>query len=178
MPLSPKQKLFVQEYLKDKNGARAARAAGYSKKTARIQADQLLTKPDIARLVSAGLTKQMERAQLTGDMIIAELRKHAFAKLKDAYDEDGNLLSPHAMPEDVQSALNGIESYYEMMGHGDNKETIGQTKKIKLSDKIKALELLGKHFKIFTDVSEVKGELKIVSKERVAELMDESEKEC
>lgn len=148
--LSPKQKLFVQEYLKDKNGARAARAAGYSKKTAREQATRLLSKVYVAKAVETGLARQIERAQLTGDMVIAELRKHAFAKLKDAYAKNGKLLSPHDMPEDVQAALHGLETD-EIFA---DRFKIGETKKVKLSDKIKALELLGKHFKIFTDVSE------------------------
>lgn len=148
--LNEKQRLFVAEYLKDKNATRAAKAAGYSKKTAQEQGSQLLSKLIVREAVEAGLQKQLKRAELTGDMVIARLRSHAFAELKDAYDKDGNLLHPHDMPKNVRAALTSIESYFERDREG---EEIGVTKKIRLSDSIRALELLGKHFKLFTDVT-------------------------
>ena len=49
--LKGNQKLFVHEYLKDRNGTQAAIRAGYSKKTARITASKLLTKPNIKEAV-------------------------------------------------------------------------------------------------------------------------------
>ena len=50
--LSPKQALFVREYLIDLNATQAAIRAGYSAKTARQQAADLLAKPDIAEEIA------------------------------------------------------------------------------------------------------------------------------
>jgi phage terminase small subunit len=136
MALSPKQKLFIKEYVKDKNGARAARVVGFSEKTAKEQASRLLTKVNVRAAVDAALAKQAEAADISAERIVKEISLVAFQKLN-------------------QGELKAISG-----------------------NKLKALELLGKHFKIFTDVSEIKAELKVVSKQRVAELMDESEKEC
>lgn len=177
MALNAKQKQFVQEYLKDKNGSRAARAAKYSKKTAGSQAFDLLKKPEIQKAIEAGLAKQLAKAELTGDMIIAQLRKHAFVELKDAYTSDGKLLNPHQMPEDIQAALSGLETE-ELREDGYK---LGEVKKVKLTDRIKALELLGKHFKLFTDVSESKS--LVVSTENIdpakaAEIYKKIKEDC
>jgi hypothetical protein len=55
---------FVQEYLVDRNGAAAVRA-GYSQRTARQQAYELLTRPDVAAGVRAGEVKIAAKAQLS-----------------------------------------------------------------------------------------------------------------
>jgi hypothetical protein len=112
--LTAKQKLFVQEYVKDKNGARSARAAGFAKRSAREQAVRLLANVSIAKQIENALTKQLERSKLTGDMVIARIKSIALDK-----------------------------------------------KKVRDSDALKGCELLGKHFKLFTDVSEtnVKGSI-------------------
>lgn len=132
MKLSPKQKIFVAEYIKDKNGARAARAAGYSKHTARITGAQLLTKPNIRKAVDAGLEKQMVKAEITAEKILNRIAEFAFNK-----------------------------------------------KRIEPKDILKANELLGKHFKLFTDVSEVKAEHKVsvVDPTKVKASIDDLESE-
>ena len=66
MKLTVKQELFIREYLIDGNGARSARSAGYSEKTARQIATENLSKPDIQAAIA---TKQQETA------VKLELRK-------------------------------------------------------------------------------------------------------
>jgi hypothetical protein len=56
---------FVQEYLVDRNGAAAAVRAGYSSKTARQIAHELLTRPDVAEAVRAGEAEIAAKAQVT-----------------------------------------------------------------------------------------------------------------
>jgi phage terminase small subunit len=56
---------FVQEYLIDRNGAAAAVRAGYSKRTARQIAHELLTRPDVAQGVRAGQAEIAAKAQLS-----------------------------------------------------------------------------------------------------------------
>ncbi len=52
-PLTTKQSRFIDEYMVDMNGAAAAERAGYSKKTSRAIACELLTKPDIQAALQA-----------------------------------------------------------------------------------------------------------------------------
>lgn len=157
MPLSRKQKLFIKNYLIHKNATKAAKAAGYSSKTAAKMGSENLHKPYIQKAIDAELKKQMDRAELKSDDVIAEIRKVAFANLSKAYKENGELMHPHEMPEDIQASLQSVETFEEFAGRGEDRIEVGLTKKIKLNDKIRALEMLGKHFKLFTDVVENTG---------------------
>lgn len=71
--LKPKQRRFVEEYLVDNNGAQAAIRAGYAKKTARITASKLLSKPNIRAAVEAGLERARQRCEVTRDSLAEEL---------------------------------------------------------------------------------------------------------
>lgn len=157
MALNPKQNLFVKYYIREKNATKAAILAGYSKRAAAQIGEKLLRKDELIREVEKGLAAQAKRVELSADAVLQELKKIAFVKLKDAYRDDGVLLNPHEMPEDVQSALSQMETDEIFVGKGDSRKKIGETKKIKLSDKVRALEMLGKHFKLFTEIQEITG---------------------
>ena len=73
MALNDKQKLFCQEYMKDLNGAQAAIRAGYSAKTARSIANELLTKPDIQAYIQELQEGIRKRNQITVDEIMSDL---------------------------------------------------------------------------------------------------------
>lgn len=64
-PLSPKQRAFVTEYLKDHNGTQAAIRAGYSVKTANEQAARLLVNVSIKDAIQEAQSKAEKRAILT-----------------------------------------------------------------------------------------------------------------
>ena len=78
-----KNKRFVQEYLVDRNGAAAAVRAGYSKRTARQQAYDLLTRPDVAEAVRVGEAEVAAKAQLTRATVLhGFLEAIALARLR------------------------------------------------------------------------------------------------
>jgi phage terminase small subunit len=70
--LTPKQSLFVAEYLADGNAAKAAIRAGYSPKTARAIGCENLTKPNISSAVGQAQAEQMQQLRLTADDIVRE----------------------------------------------------------------------------------------------------------
>lgn len=74
MALTPKQALFVQEYLVDLNATQAAIRAGYSPKTAKSIGDENLTKPDVAAAVSAAMTKRSARVEITQDYVLSTIQ--------------------------------------------------------------------------------------------------------
>ena len=92
--LTAKQKCFVDEYLVDGNGTRAAIAAGYSEQTAYAIACENLTKPEIAAAVAAGQAAKAERCQISADEIIKGIYDIAVACSKTApiYDKKGNII--------------------------------------------------------------------------------------
>jgi hypothetical protein len=83
--LTPKEAAFVDEWLIDKNGARAARAAGYSVRTAASMAHELLRKPRIKAAVKRALVAQQKRTLLTADQVLLDIDRIA-AKAEGAGD--------------------------------------------------------------------------------------------
>jgi len=92
-PLTPKQRLFALEYLKDENGTRAAIAAGYAEKTARITASKLLTLANIQALISKKGTeigKRLEKLEVSVERVKLELAKLAFVDPRNFFRADGS----------------------------------------------------------------------------------------
>lgn len=76
--LTPKQQLFVREYLKDLSAAAAYRRAGYKAATdnvAAVEGHKLLRNPKVAQAIKAAQSKRAERTELTADEVIGGLRK-------------------------------------------------------------------------------------------------------
>ena len=63
--LSPKQEVFVQEYLKDLNATQAAIRAGYSEKSASRIGIELLNKNHVREAVEKGRAKRAEKVERT-----------------------------------------------------------------------------------------------------------------
>lgn len=157
--LEPKQEAFCQEYIKDFNASQAAIRAGYSEKASRSVASRMLTKANISDRINELIQKRKAKVELTADLILAEILKLAQVDLGKAYDSNGNLLPIHEIPEDVRKAMSGVKVFEEFEGVGRDRIKIGEVREVKFWDKTKALELLGKHLKLFTDRIEHSGKL-------------------
>jgi len=72
--LNPKQQRFVEEYPVDLNATQAAIRAGYSAATAKQQGSRLLTHVDVAAAIRKRLDKRSEKAELTQEWVLAQLR--------------------------------------------------------------------------------------------------------
>lgn len=154
--LTAKQKRFIAEYQKDYNGTRAAVVAGYSERTASELAYQLLQIP----LVKQAITRQTE-AKLTkigvhAERILTELVRVALSDTRKLYREDGSLKPPSEWDDETAAAIAGVETFEEFEGRGKDRTQIGWTKKVRVFDKVRALENLGKHLKLFPE-----GDMKI-----------------
>ena len=74
-PLTNKQRIFVDEYLVDFNGTRAAIKAGYSQRSADVIACENLGKPNIDAIITAKLSESAKRNEVTRDSLTNELWK-------------------------------------------------------------------------------------------------------
>jgi hypothetical protein len=83
--------------------------------------------------------------------ILEELRRIGLVDIRRAYDDNGALKPIKDIPPDVASAIVSIET--EELKVED--VLIGQVQKVKFSDKLRALELLGKNLQLFIDTSRV-----------------------
>lgn len=71
--LTAKQARFAQEYLVDANGAAAAVRAGYSERTAKAIACELLTKPDLQAAIAEGQAALAREVHMTCQGVIKGL---------------------------------------------------------------------------------------------------------
>lgn len=154
--LTPKQAEFVRQYLVDLNGAEAARRAGYQGNNQEKVAWELMQKPLIREAVQAGMDARAKRVELNSDTILRELLSLATVDVTEAFDDQGGLKPFKEMPEAVRRAIAGLEVNEMFDGQGLQKTAIGLARKLKFYDKTKALELLGKHLKLFTEKHEHK----------------------
>jgi phage terminase small subunit len=157
--LNHRQRRFVQEYLVDLNATQAAIRAGYSKDSAREIGSENLSKPAISAAIEAAQAERLSRVELTGDMVIAELRKIGFANMQDymGSTEDGDpFLDFSALTRDQAAALQEVTVDEYVEGRGEESRAVKRVK-FKLADKRAALVDLGKHLKLFVERHEHTG---------------------
>jgi len=150
--------IFAREYVVDLNGTRAAIAAGYSAKTADRLGSRLLGKVEVQELIAKLTKEKFDRLAISADWVLGELRKLAGYDAGAIFNDDGSLKPLKEWDASARAALVGLdhEKLFEHFGAGQAKH-VGTTRKIKLADKLRALELLGRHLKLFTDRVEVSG---------------------
>ncbi len=149
--LTAKQERFCQEYLIDSNGSKAAARAGFSERSAGMAASRMMKNDNIRAKIDELLEKREKEAIVTASLVLKELLLIAKTDIADAYDQNGNLKSIHEIPEDTRRAIAGIKVFEEFEGFGKERKKIGETRELKLWNKPEALELLGRHLKLFTD---------------------------
>ncbi len=151
MKLTPKQAAFVREYLVDLNATQAALRAKYSTRTAPKIGSENLHKPGIRAAIDEAIAKRAAKVEVKSDDILRELLRIARVDIGDAYDDAGRLKDIHAIPEDTRRAIVGIDAEELYEWNENRREQIGTTRKVRFADKIRALEMLGKHLKLFTE---------------------------
>ena len=154
--MTKKQKIFADEYLIDLNATRAYRVAYPSVKkdeVAAVNGSKLLRNTKVQEYISDRMQERQQRTEVTQDMVVKELAAIAFARATDYVEIWNNgvystvVIKPTADLSDqqiraiagIKEGANGIE--------------------IKLNDKEKALELLGRHLGMWNDKIKVDGEV-------------------
>lgn len=160
--LNEQQALFVLEYLIDLNGTQAAIRAGYSEKNASSIAYQLLKKTPVQEAIQEQMEARARRTLVTADMVVNELAKIGFADIRKMFTPAGHLRSIDGLEDDIAGAVSQVEVVVRPSGERDEDDNpmVEHVHKIKLNDKKGALELLGKHMKMWTDKTEHSGEIK------------------
>ncbi len=158
--ITPKQQRFVDEYLVDLNATQAAIRAGYSKKTAMQQGSRLLSNAKVCAEVTRRNGKRTEKLVVNAEWLLQRLAAEATADLNDIYNEDGGMKPIKEWPLIWRQGLvAGVESDQQFEHVDGQKVPAGYLKKLKLSDRVKRLELLGRHIAVgaFVDKHEHTG---------------------
>lgn len=145
MALNARQQAFVAEYCVDLNATQAAIRAGYSERTAYSQGQRLLKHVEVAAAIREAQEKREERTQVSQDQVVFELARIAFGDVRALFDEEGRLRRPHELTAEVAAAISSIEVVTVSRGEGE----VEHVAKVRAWNKLKALELLGKHLGMF-----------------------------
>lgn len=167
--MTQKQKTFCDEYLIDLNATQAAIRAGYPKKSARAIGCENLTKPNIQAYLAKRMQKRAERTEITQDKVLNEIATIAFANAtdyaeiveKDLMIEAGGKMIPVEDTDGNIVKYRTVEPKLTAELTDEQKRALAVIKKgrdgfeVKPYDKLKALEMLGRHLGMFTDKAEV-----------------------
>lgn len=140
--LTPRQARFVEEYLVDLNATQAAIRAGYSAKTAEHQGSRLLGYAKVASAVAKAKQDRSDEVGVDAAWVLRRLADEATADLADILDQDGVVRPIKDWPVIWRQGLVAGIDVSEQVVDGVK---VGQTVKLKLSDRIKRIELIGKH---------------------------------
>lgn len=132
---------FVEEYIKSLNATDAAIKAGYSEKTARSQGSRLLTNVDIQEAIQKAKIERQERANIDADYVLKRLVEIDQMDVLDIMDDQMKIKPVNEWPKVWRQYVVNLENLELSDGEGCYK-------KIKWPDKVKNLELLGKHVSV------------------------------
>lgn len=149
--LTPKQAMFVAEYLVDGNATRAATAAGFAEASAAVTGARLLKNPTVASLISERQARRSAKLEITAETVLQELAKLAFHDPGKLYDEKGRLKPVHLLDDMTRAAVSQVEVDETETIDDQGARVVAKTKKLKLADKGQNLERLGRYLKLFTD---------------------------
>ena len=163
--LTPKQHIFVIEYLVDLHATQAALRAGYSAKTAYQAGKQNIHKSTIKAAIDAAMAERAKRINLTADRVLQELALVGFANMADFIhvDESGMVQAlPFETLAEGQSRIvkkvkdkRVIRSTKGTEDNPDGDQILDATFEFELCDKVKSLELLARHLGLLHDKTEV-----------------------
>ena len=162
--LTSKQQRFCDEYLIDLNATQAAIRSGYKETTAYSMGQRLLKNVEIQNYIQERKKDRSERTEITQDMVLRELANIAFSNAadyasiveKEGTDEDGNTVMYRTVVPTLTENLTEAQ-----------KRALSVIKKgrdgfeVKPYDKVRALELLGKHLGMWTERVEVEAVLPV-----------------
>lgn len=160
MALTPKQTLFVAEYLANgMNAKQAAIASGYSEKSAEVEGSRLLRNAKVAAELKRKQKPRLDRLEITAERVLRELALLGFSNMMDymRINAEGFAdIDLSTLTRDQAAAIQEI-SVDMTGGSGDGKRELVPRMKFKLANKRDSLELLGKNLKLFTDKVELSG---------------------
>ena len=153
--LTPRQRRFVVEYGIDLNATRAAVRAGYKKNNPDVVGPRLLEHAGIKEAIAEMERRKFEKLGLNAQKILSAIARKAFSNIFDYVRiEEGELIPDFStMTRDQAEAIQEF-SVDSTGGTGDGERKVYLRTKFKMADQLRALELLGRHLKLFTDKTE------------------------
>jgi phage terminase small subunit len=144
-----KRKMFAEEFVANGgNATRAAIAVGYAPNSAGVTGSRLLKDANVQTAVSEAEERALGKARLSTERVLQELERAIFADPRKLYDERGCLKPIHLLDDDIAAAIASID-VDETRGRGPKRTAAGVTTKVRLHDKLVAIDRAMKHLGLF-----------------------------
>lgn len=154
--LTAKQQRFVEEYLIDLNATQAAIRAGYKKtEYTDTNANKLLENTRIREAIDKAMAERSKRTGINQNRVIQELARIAFVNPQNVINAEDGSVREDATEDDLAC----IQAVKVKTMSGD--KGCSEEREVRLNDKMKALELLGKHLGMFTDKVELDADVEL-----------------
>ena len=133
--ITPQQKKFVSEYLKNLDSEIAAQKAGYKDKNLKQTADNLLSKDFIIQELNRQLNNQIQTLRVQKGYVVKKLLQIAEFSLEeeDILDKDGNFTGKRKL-RDTSAALKALDSLCKYLFLKDDNNSHLEAKIITISN--------------------------------------------
>jgi phage terminase small subunit len=140
--LTLKQKKFAMYRLEGKGIGEAARLAGYSDKSADCTGSKLAKKSQVSEFIIEQEEKAIKEAGINRKDALLRLAKMVYWDPRNLYREDGSIKPPSEWDDATAAVIAGVEVMELWGNEGKHRVSIGQTKKVKVVDPLRSLEVL------------------------------------
>lgn len=167
-PLTAMQESYAQEYTKcPENQTQAAINAGFSHKTAHVKASVMMRDPRIQKRIADLMEERNKRLRVSADYVLLRLVEIDQMDVLDILNDDGTLKPIREWPKIWRTTLSGFDLSSTIMNMDETTiETI--LKKIKWPDKVKNLELIGKHVDVMAFKERMEVNVNVTIADRMA----------
>ncbi|MHA0929978.1 terminase small subunit [Enterobacter ludwigii] len=188
-PLTAMQEAYCQSYIKTpENQSQAAIDAGFSPNTAHVKASVMMRDERIQKRIAELMEERNKRMRVSADYVLMRLVEIDQMDVLDILNDDGGMKPIAEWPKVWRTSLSAMDiatikttqaSLQKENGEADlSVEDVEHIlKKVKWPDKVKNLELIGKHVDVnaFKERLEVSGTVTIA--DRMAKARDRVKKQ-
>ena len=149
------QQRFVEEYLVDLNASAAVRRAGYAGEDAGTRGSQLMKEPKVRNAIATAMEARAAATNVDATFVLTHLSEILRADFGDIVNEDGSYKPIHSWPKIWRQMLTGLDTEEiwakvespkgKQTDHRGERELVGRVLKAKFVDRLRALELAGRH---------------------------------
>jgi phage terminase small subunit len=168
---NPKHQAFIAHYLKTFDATASAKAAGYSEKSAQGQGYQLLQHPAVSAEIKKAIDKRAKRLELSADNVLREIARVAFSDITNVMDFGPGGVTVNDSKTMRRNVTRAIQSVEETVSESETRTT--RKIKVKLHDKLKALDLAGRHLGLWKSIEE-SDEFRQMTLDQLHALIDEA----
>jgi len=150
MELTEKQERFCQAYIEFGNKSEAYRQAydaeAMNSNTVHVKACELFKDGNVTVRIEELQKEARERNKVKIDDVLGYLADMIKFDITELYEEDGRMKSIHDIPKPHREMISSVKVYEDFMSIDGQREKVGETKEVRLLNKLDVIEKFMKHF--------------------------------